>query len=62
MKHALRHIEKRTCASLHASVASASRRRAPLHIAAGNASLNFPSGLEKHRKLCYDKIRKAVEI
>ena len=31
------------------------------HIAAGDASFNFPSALEKHRKLCYNEIRKAVK-
>jgi len=27
----------------------------------GDASFNSPSGLEKHRKLCYNKPRKAVD-
>ena len=44
------------CASLHASVASASWRNAPLHISASRCFI------DKTMNLCYSKPRKAVNI
>jgi len=54
----LRHTEKLSCASLHASVASASWRAAPLHIDEVDASFS----LALLPKVCYNKIKKGGAI